>query len=173
MGCPHFHVVTSGWASQNTRRGNQWRLGLSLSYEKREDFVKFKFCETSLKLFNLIYVKSKEEAGHRINHQCLWLQLLFVLNVLSSSGSTKIARYAMQKKNKRENYFQAFYPIISNSGLIAVVRSLTMRAFKCVVSDTFLINFFDELWPARNSPSCNQKKVNKRVIYKHVYCSSV
>ena len=31
-------------------------LGLSLSYEMREDFVKFKFCETSLKLFNLIHI---------------------------------------------------------------------------------------------------------------------
>ena len=50
-------------------------LGLSLSYEMREDFVKF--CETSLKLFNLISFKSKEEVGHRINHQCLWWQLLF------------------------------------------------------------------------------------------------
>ena len=50
-------------------------LGLSLSYEMREGFVRFKFCETSLKLFNLIYIKSKEEARHRINHQCLWWQL--------------------------------------------------------------------------------------------------
>ena len=47
-------------------------LGLSLSYETREDFVKFKFRETILKLFNLIYIKPKEEARHRINHQCLW-----------------------------------------------------------------------------------------------------
>ena len=46
-------------------------LGLSLSYEMKEDFAKFIFCETSLKLFNLIYIKSKEEAGHRIKHQCL------------------------------------------------------------------------------------------------------
>ena len=52
-------------------------LGLSLSYEMREDFVKFKFCKTSFKLFNLIYVKSKKEAGHHINHRCMWWQLLF------------------------------------------------------------------------------------------------
>ena len=84
-------------------------LGLSLSYEIREDFVKLKFCETSLKIFNLIYIKSKEEAGHRINHQCLWWQLLFVLNVLSSSGSTKIARHAVQRNNQRETIFKHFY----------------------------------------------------------------
>ena len=70
-------------------------LRLSLSYEIREDFVKSKFCETSLKLFNLIYIKSKEEAEHRINHQCLWWQLLFVLSVLSSSVWRKIARQAV------------------------------------------------------------------------------
>ena len=75
----------------------------------RKDFVKFKFCETSLKLFNSIYIKFKEEAGHRINRQCLWWQLLFVLNVLSSSGSTKIARHAVQRNNERENDFQAFF----------------------------------------------------------------
>ena len=43
----------------------------------------------------------------------------------------------------------------------------------CVVSETSLLNFFDELEPARNSPSCNQRNVNKRVMYQHVYCSSV
>ena len=80
-------------------------LGLRLSYEMRKDFVKFKFCETSLKLFNLIYIESKEEAGHRINHQCLWWQLLFVLNVLSSSGSMKTARHAVQRNDDRENDF--------------------------------------------------------------------
>ena len=84
-------------------------LGLSLSYEMREGFAKCKFCETNLKLFSLFYIKSKEEAGHRINHQCLWWQLLFVLNVLSSSGPTKIARHAVQRNNGRENDFQAFF----------------------------------------------------------------
>ena len=84
-------------------------LGLTLSHEIREDFVKFKFCETSLKLFNLIYIKSKEEAGHRINHQCLWWQLLFVVNVFSRSGSTKIARHAVRRNSERENDFQAFF----------------------------------------------------------------
>ena len=74
-----------------------------------EDFVKFKFCETGLKLFYLIYMKSKEEAGHCINHQCLWWHLLFVLNILSSSCSTKIARHAVQR-----NDFQAFFRIKSN-----------------------------------------------------------
>ena len=83
-------------------------LELSLSYEMREDFVKFKFCETSLKLFNLIHIKS-EEAGHRINHQCLWWQLLFVLNVLFSSGSRKIARHAAQRNNERETIFKHFF----------------------------------------------------------------
>ena len=78
-------------------------LGLCLIYEMGEDFVEFKFCETSLKLFNLINIKSKEEAGYRINHQCLWWQLLFLLNVLSSSGSTKIARHAVLRNNEREN----------------------------------------------------------------------
>ena len=84
-------------------------LRLSPSYEMREDFVKFKFCETSLKLFNLLYIKSKEEAGHRTNHQCLWWQLLFVLNVLSGSDSAKIARHAVPRNNERENDFQAFF----------------------------------------------------------------
>ena len=58
-------------------------LGLSLSYEMREGFVKFKFCKTSLKLFNLIYIKSEEEGGHRIDHRFLWWQLLFVLFCLA------------------------------------------------------------------------------------------
>ena len=89
-------------------------LGLSLSYEMRGDFVKFKFRETSLKLFNLIHIKSKEEAGHRINHQCLWRQLLFKLNVLSRSGSTKLARLAVQRNNERENDFQTFFRIKSS-----------------------------------------------------------
>ena len=99
----------------------------------REDFVKFKFCETSLKLFNFIYIKSKEEAGHRINHQCLWWQLLFVLNVLSSSGSRKIARHAVQKNNERENDFQSFFRIKSNSGLIAVCASANNASVYWVV----------------------------------------
>ena len=94
------------------------------------------------KLFNLIYIKSKEEAGHLINHQCLWWQLLFVLNVLSSWGSTKIARHAGQRNNERDDDFQAFFKIKSNWGLIAVARALIMRAVYCVVSDTFLLNFF-------------------------------
>ena len=83
-------------------------LGLSLSYEMREDFVKFILCETRLKLFNLIDIKSNEEAGHCINHQCLWWQLLFVLNVLSSSGSRKISRQAVQRNNERETIFKHF-----------------------------------------------------------------
>ena len=91
-----------------------------------EDFVKFIFSETSLKFFNLIYIKPKEEAGHRINHQGLWWQLLFVLNVLSSSGSRKIVRHAVQRNNERSD-FQAL--LKSNSDLIAVVRAPTMRAF--------------------------------------------
>ena len=82
-------------------------LGLSLSYEMREDFVKFILCETRLKLFNLIHIKSNE-AGHRTNDQCLWWQLLFVLNVLSSSGSRKIARQAVQRNNERETIFKHF-----------------------------------------------------------------
>ena len=94
----------------------------------REDFVKFKFCEASLKLFNLIFIKSEEEAGHRMNYQCLGWQLHFVLNVLSSSGSTKIAS-TLCREITRENDFQAFFRITSNSGLIAVARALTMRAF--------------------------------------------
>ena len=105
----------------------------------REDFVEFKFCETSLKLFNLIYIKSKEEAGHRINHQWLWWQLLFVLNVLSSSGSTKIARNAVQRNNERDNDFQAFFQIKSNSGLIAVAQALTMRAFHVLFQTLFCL----------------------------------
>ena len=107
----------------------------------REDFVKFKFCETSLKLFYLIYIKSKEEAGHRINHQCLWWQLLFVLNVLSSSGSTKIARHAVQRNNERETIFKHFFLIKSDSGLIAVARALTMRAFNALFQTLFCLIF--------------------------------
>ena len=84
-------------------------LRLSLSYKMRKDFVKFKFCETSLKLFNFIYIKSKEEAGHRINHQCLWWQLLVVLNVLSGSGLRKIARHAVQENNERKTIFKHFF----------------------------------------------------------------
>ena len=137
-------------------------LGQSLSYEMREDFVKFKFCKTSLKLFNSSYIKSKEKAGHRINHQCLWWQLLFVLNVLSGSGSTKMARHTVQKNNERENDFQAFFRIKSNLGLIVVFRALTMRAFIALFQTLFLLNFVDELGQARNSPSCNQKKVDKK-----------
>ena len=133
----------------------------------REDFVKFKFFETNLILFNLIYIKSKEETGHRISHQCLWWQLLFVLNVLSCSGSTKIARLAVQRNNERENDFQAFFRITSNSDLIAVARALTMRAFIALFQTLFCLIFFDELGPARNSPSSNQKKIDKRVIYKY------
>ena len=83
-------------------------LRLILTYEIREDFVKFKFCKTSLKLFNLMYIKSKEEARHRTNHRCLWWQLLFVLNVLSSSGRKKIARHAVQR-NKETRDFQTFF----------------------------------------------------------------
>ena len=111
-------------------------LGLSLSYEMRKDFVKFKFCETSLKLFNLICIKSKEEAGHRINYQCLWWQLLFVLNVLSCSGSTKIARHAAQRNNEK-----AFFRIKSTSGLIAVARAQTMRAFIALFQTLFCLIF--------------------------------
>ena len=108
----------------------------------RQDFVKLKFCETSLKLFNLIYIKSKEEVGHRINHQCFWWQLLFVLNVLSSLGSTKIARHAVQRNNKRENDFQAFLRIKSNSGLIAFARAVTMRAFIALFQTLFSLIFY-------------------------------
>ena len=82
---------------------------LGLSYEMREDFATFKFCKTSLKLFNLIYIKSKEKAGHRTNHQCLWWQFLFVLNVLSSLGLRKIARHAVQRNNERETIFKHFF----------------------------------------------------------------
>ena len=73
-------------------------LGQSLCYEMSKGFVKFKFRKTSLKLFYLIHIKSKEEARHRIDYRCLWWQLLFVLHVLSSSDSRKIARHAVQKK---------------------------------------------------------------------------
>ena len=52
-------------------------LGLSLSYEMRESFVKFKFCKTSLQLFNLIYIKSEEEGGHRIDHRFLVVAVAF------------------------------------------------------------------------------------------------
>ena len=117
-------------------------LGLSLSYEIREDFDKFKFCETSLKPFNLMYIKSKEEAGHRINHHRYWWQLLFVLNVLSSSGSTKIARDAVQRNNERENDFQAFFRIKSNSGLIAVAQALTMPVFIALFETLFCLIFY-------------------------------
>ena len=37
-------------------------LGLSLSYEMRESFVEFKFCKTSLKLCNLMYVSPKKKS---------------------------------------------------------------------------------------------------------------
>ena len=73
----------------------------------REDFVKF--CEASLKLFKLIYIKPKEEARDRINHQRLWWQLLFVLNVLSSSGSTKIARHRVQEITREKTIFKHFF----------------------------------------------------------------
>ena len=82
--------------------------------------VKFKFCKTSLKLFTLINSKSKEEARQRINHRCLWWQLLFVLKLLSSSCRRKTARYGVLR-NKERNDFQAFFLMKSNSGLIAVV----------------------------------------------------
>ena len=52
-----------------------------------------------------------------------------MLNVLTGSGSTKIAKHAVQRNNERENDFQAFFRIKSNLGLIAVARALTMRAF--------------------------------------------
>ena len=32
----------------------------------------------------------------------------------------------------------------------------------CVVSGTFLLNVFVKLGPARNSQSCNQRKVDKK-----------
>ena len=83
-------------------------LGLSLSYEMRESFVKFKFCKTSLKHFNLIYIKS-EEGGHRIDHRFLWWQLLFVLNVLFSSGLRKIARLAVHRNNEKETIFKHIF----------------------------------------------------------------
>ena len=108
----------------------------------REDFVKLKFWETSSKLFNLIYVKSIEEVGHRVNRQCLRWQLLFVLNALSSSGSTKIARHAMQRNNERDNNFQAFFRIKYNSGLIAVAQALTMRAFNAWFLTLFCLIFY-------------------------------
>ena len=74
----------------------------------REGFVEFKFCKTSLKLFNLTYIKFKEEARHRINRWCLWWQLLFVLNVLSGSGWRKTARHAVQRSKER-NDFKHFF----------------------------------------------------------------
>ena len=87
----------------------------------------------SLELFTLIYIKFKEEAGHHINPMkkpgivqtisrtsYLWWQLLFVLNVLSSSGRRKIARHAAQR-NKERNDFQALFRIKFNSDMIAVV----------------------------------------------------
>ena len=114
-------------------------LGLSLSYEMREDFAEFKFYETSLKLFIFIYIKWKEEIGHGGNHKCLWLQLLFVLNVLLSSGSTKIARHAAQRNNERDNNFQAFFRIESNSGWIPAARALTMLAFIALFQTLFCL----------------------------------
>ena len=55
-----------------------------------------------------MYIMSKEEAGHRINYQCLWWRLLFVLNVLSSSDLRKIARHAVQRNNEKEPIFMDF-----------------------------------------------------------------
>ena len=129
-------------------------LGLSLSYEMREDFVKFKFGETILK----IYIKSKEEAGHRINHECLWWQLLFVLNVLSSSGSTKIATHTVQKNNERENDFQAFFRIKSNSGLITLARAVTMRAFIAMFQTLFCSIFLMHWGPSEIARVAIRKK---------------
>ena len=133
-------------------------LGLSLSCEIREDFVKFKFCETSLKLFHLSYIKSKEEAGHRTNHQHLWWQLLFVLNVLSGSGSTKIATHAVQRNSERENDFQTFFRIKPNSGLIAVARALTMRALNALFQTLFCLNFLMNSGPRETARVAIRKR---------------
>ena len=54
--------------------------------------------------------------------------------------------------------FKHFFRIKFNSGLIAVARGSDNASVHCVVSDTFFV----ELGPARNSPSCNQKKVDKK-----------
>ena len=62
-----------------------------------------------------------------------------MLNVLSSSGSRKIARHAVQRNNERENDFQAFFRFKSNSGLIAVARALTMRAFIALFQPLFCL----------------------------------
>ena len=71
-------------------------LGLSLSYEMRKDFVKFKFCETSLKLFDLIYIKPKEEAEHRTNPPVFVVAVAFcaqrfVLLGLNENSQTRSA----------------------------------------------------------------------------------
>ena len=76
-----------------------------------------------------------------MNHQCLWRQLLFVLNVLSCSGLTKIARLAVQRNNESENDFQAFFRIKSNSGLITFARAVTMRAFIALFQTLFCLIF--------------------------------
>ena len=61
--------------------------------------------------------------------------------VLSNSGSTKIARHAMQRNNERQNDFQAFFRIKSNSGLIAAARVLTVRAFNELLQTLFCLIF--------------------------------
>ena len=76
----------------------------------RKDF-KLKFCETSLKLFNLIYIKSKEEAGHRVNHPEFVVAVAFcaqrfVLLGLKENSQTRCAE--KQRERKR------FSSIISN-----------------------------------------------------------
>ena len=78
-----------------------------------------------------------------------------------SSDLGKIARYALQRNNET-NDFQAFFSNQIQLGLDCSCPSSDNTSVHCVVSDTFLFNFFVELGPARNSPSCNQKKVNKK-----------
>ena len=73
----------------------------------------------------------------------------------------KIARYAVQRNNET-NDFQAFFSNQIQLGLDCSCPSSDNASVHCVVSDTFLFNFFVELGPARNSPSCNQKKVDKK-----------
>ena len=84
-----------------------------------------------------------------------------------SSGLGKIARYAVQRNNET-NDFQAFFSNQIQLGLDCSCPSSDNASVHCVVSDTFLFNFFVELGPARNSPSCNQKKVDKKSNRKNV-----
>ena len=84
-----------------------------------------------------------------------------MLNVVFSSGLGKIARYAVQRNIER-NDFQAFFSHQIQLGLDCSCPSSDKASVYCVVSDTFLFNFFVELGSARNSPSCNQKKVDKK-----------